>query len=48
VNAYGEEIPFDALSYMIGQCNYGGRVTDIIDMRVLSSLLKDFLGEHVL
>ena len=34
--------------YMIGQCNYGGRVTDIIDMRVLGSLLEDFLGDHVL
>jgi hypothetical protein len=33
---------------MIGQCNYGGRVTDTIDMRVLGSLLQDFLGDAVL
>jgi dynein heavy chain len=33
---------------MVGQCNYGGRVTDNIDMRVLNALLFDFLGEHVL
>lgn len=48
VHEYDEGVPFNALGYMIGECNYGGRVTDNADNRVLNALLKDFLGDHVL
>ncbi|KAL4702359.1 hypothetical protein ACJJTC_008703 [Scirpophaga incertulas] len=43
-----EEIPFEALTYLAGECNYGGRVTDDKDRRLLMSLLDVFYNERVL
>jgi dynein heavy chain len=43
-----EEIPWEALLYVTGHINYGGRVTDDWDRRCLISLLRKYSNPDVL
>merc|ERR1712154_445496 len=42
------EIPWDALRYVVGQINYGGRVTDDWDRRCLMTILNSYYTQNIL
>lgn len=42
-----KKIPFDALKYLAGECNFGGRVTDDKDRRLILTILEDFYTEEI-
>lgn len=43
-----EETAWDAIKYLISEANYGGRVTDELDRRVLNSYLNQYYCEDAL
>ena len=47
-NASPDVVPWDMLLYCIGECNYGGRVTDERDRLTLKAILADILHDGVL
>lgn len=47
INEY-DEVPFKAITYLTGECNYGGRVTDDRDRRCLNTILDDFYNPNVI
>lgn len=42
------EPPLTALAYLTAECNYGGRVTDAQDRRLISTLLKVYYNQEIL
>lgn len=42
IDEYPDKVPLDALNYLTGECNYGGKVTDARDRRLMANILKIF------
>ena len=40
-------VPFKTLHYLVSECNYGGRVTDDSDRRILKSLMHDCFDKQI-
>jgi hypothetical protein len=40
-------VPYKAVLYLVGECNYGGRVTDDKDRRCILETLSDFYTEDI-
>jgi dynein heavy chain len=43
-----KDIPYQVLEYLIGDVNYGGRVTDDKDQRLIKTILKTYFTDKVL
>ncbi len=43
-----EDIPFRVLRFLFTEINYGGRVTDDKDRRLINNLIDTFCGPDVL
>lgn len=41
-------VPWDTINFVVGQINYGGRVTDDWDRRLLMAILSNFVNPAVL
>lgn len=41
-------IPFKVLNYLGSEINYGGRVTDAKDVRLIKAILRQFIKEEMM
>ncbi|CAK0873112.1 unnamed protein product [Prorocentrum cordatum] len=48
LDEYPDETPLKALNYLTGECNYGGRVTENMDRRLLMVLLRQYYRPEAL
>jgi dynein heavy chain len=47
IDKYPAKVPLEALKYLTAECNYGGKVTDDKDRRLMGVLLQDYYNPSV-
>lgn len=47
IDEYPDKLPLDALRYLTGECNYGGKVTDARDRVLMACIIDTFYCEEV-
>jgi dynein heavy chain len=47
IDEYPAKVPFEALRYLTGECNFGGRVTDDKDRVLIMTILDDYYTEQI-
>jgi len=45
---YPDDVPIKALQYLTGECNYGGRVTEAMDRRLIKTLLASYYCDEAM
>jgi len=48
LDADSPSVPYETLNYLVGECNYGGRVTDDKDRRCILNILSDFYTADIM
>lgn len=43
-----EEVPYKVLNYLGSEINYGGRVTDDKDVRLIKTILRTYIRKEAL
>lgn len=43
-----DEVPYKVLNYLGAEINYGGRVTDAIDVRLIKTILSTYINKNAL
>ena len=48
LDQYSDQTALDAFRYLVGEVNYGGRVIDCMDQRLLNCYINDYFSETLI
>lgn len=48
MNVFSNQVPYRVLNFLTSYINYGGRVTDYIDLRTIDVIMRTFYTPRVI